>query len=138
MEDTRMKYVEASKLGGPEVLKVIDKKTPRPGGGTLLVEVRAAGVNYADVIARSGFYPAVTKAPFALGFEIAGVAREVGKGADGFKSEGKQTLEVEIRVNTAAKPKQIDTKNLDGPEEGLYLRGLRTGWRHAPDFHTWK
>jgi hypothetical protein len=31
-------------------------------------------------------------------------------------SEGKQTFEVEIRVNTAAKPKQIDTKNLGGRE----------------------
>ena len=35
------------------------------------------------------------------------------------KSEGKQTFEVEIRVNTAAKPKEIDTKNLDGPENGF-------------------
>jgi NADPH2:quinone reductase len=80
-----MRYVEASRFGGPEVLRVVEKETPRPGGGMLLVEVRAAGVNYADVAARSGHYPTVTKAPFALGFEVAGVVSEVGKGADGFK-----------------------------------------------------
>ncbi len=51
----------------------------------LLVEVQAAGINYADVLARSGHYPAITKAPFALGFEIAGVVKEVGKHVEGFK-----------------------------------------------------
>jgi NADPH:quinone reductase len=80
-----MKYVEASKFGGPEVLAVLEKETPRPGEGMLLVEVKAAGINYADVLARSGQYPAITKAPFALGFEIAGVVKEVGKGIKGFK-----------------------------------------------------
>lgn len=34
-----MKYVKASKFGGPEVLTVIEKETPRPGEGMLLVEV---------------------------------------------------------------------------------------------------
>jgi NADPH2:quinone reductase len=43
-----MKYVEASKFGGPEVLTVIEKETPRPGEGMLLLEVQAAGINYAD------------------------------------------------------------------------------------------
>jgi NADPH2:quinone reductase len=63
-----MKYVEASTFGGPEVLAVLEKETPSPGAGMILVEVQAAGVNYADVSARSGHYPAVTKAPFAVGF----------------------------------------------------------------------
>ena len=55
-----MKYVEASQFGGPEVLRVLEKETPRATDGTLLVEVKAAGINYADVAARSGFYPAIT------------------------------------------------------------------------------
>jgi NADPH2:quinone reductase len=75
-----MKYVEASQFGGSEVLKVIEKETPRPAEGMLLVEVQAAGINYADVLARAGHYPAITQAPFAVGFEVAGVVREVGKG----------------------------------------------------------
>jgi len=51
----------------------------------LLVEVQAAGINYADVLALSGQYPAITKAPFALGFEIAGVVQQVGENVEGFK-----------------------------------------------------
>jgi NADPH:quinone reductase len=81
-----MKYVEATRFGGPEVLTVIEKETPKPGDGMLLVEVQAAGVNYADVLARSGHYPAIARAPLALGFEVAGVVSETGKGVDGFKA----------------------------------------------------
>jgi NADPH:quinone reductase len=80
-----MKFIEASKFGGPEVLRLVEAQTPTPTEGTLLVEIRAAGVNYADIMARSGFYPRVPKAPFPLGFEIAGVVKGVGKGVEGFK-----------------------------------------------------
>lgn len=48
---------------------------PKPGEGTLLVEVKAAGINYADVLARSGVYPTIRQAPFVLGFEVADVVR---------------------------------------------------------------
>jgi NADPH2:quinone reductase len=80
-----MKFIEASKFGGPEVLTVVEAPTPTPTEGTLLVEIKAAGVNYADIMARSGFYPPVPKAPFRVGFEIAGVVKGVGKGVQGFK-----------------------------------------------------
>jgi NADPH2:quinone reductase len=80
-----MQYIEASHFGGPEVLQLKEKATPRPGEGALLIEVRAAGVNYADIMARAGFYPSVPKAPFLPGFEIAGVVTEIGAGVDGFK-----------------------------------------------------
>ena len=61
-----MKYVEASKFGGPEVLAIAERETPKPKPGELLLEVQAAGVNYADVAARSGFYPALKQAPFPM------------------------------------------------------------------------
>ena len=80
-----MKFIEASKFGGPEVLTVLEAPTPIPTEGTLLVEIRAAGVNYADIMARSGFYPQVPKAPFPVGFEIAGVVKGIGKDVEGFK-----------------------------------------------------
>ena len=80
-----MKFMEASRFGGPEVLTLMESPTPPPVEVTLLVEIRAAGVNYADIIARSGFYPQVPKAPFPVGFEIAGVVKGIGKGVNGFK-----------------------------------------------------
>jgi NADPH2:quinone reductase len=79
-----MKYVEVSQFGGPEVLKVVEKETPTAPDGMLVVEVKAAGVNYADVAARQGSFPAIAKAPFLPGFEVAGVVSEVGKGVKGF------------------------------------------------------
>src|SRR5882762_2693407 len=78
-----MKYVEVSQFGGPEVLKVVEKETPRATDGMLVVDVKAAGVNYADVAAPLVF-PAVAKAPFLPGFEIAGVVSYAGKGVNGF------------------------------------------------------
>ena len=79
-----MKYVEASQFGGPDVLRVLERETPRATDGMLVVEVKAAGVNYADVAARMGSFPAVAKAPFLPGFEIAGVVSDAGKGVNGF------------------------------------------------------
>jgi NADPH:quinone reductase len=125
-----MKYIEASTFGGPEVLAVIERETPRPGEGMLLVEVKAAGINYADVLARSGQYPAITKAPFALGFEIAGVVKEVGKGVKGFKvgdpvaaltlTGGGYASHVLIPAATAIPfPKQLDPALA-----GVLLQGL--------------
>src|SRR5258708_18007713 len=80
-----MKLIEDTQFGRPEVLSVVENETHTQGEGMLLVEVKAAGLNYADIMARSGFYPQVPKAPFALGFEIAGVVTDVGKGIEGFK-----------------------------------------------------
>lgn len=81
-----MKYVEASQFGGPDVQVLKEKDTPEPDEGMLLVEVEAAGVNYTDVVARKGFYPAIPRAPFTPGLEIAGMVSKVGKGVDGFKT----------------------------------------------------
>ena len=72
------------RYGGVEVLEIEETITPRPGAGEVLVEVAFAGVNFADVIARRGFYtwaPAPRRdAPTCVGFEIAGVVAEVGAG----------------------------------------------------------
>jgi NADPH2:quinone reductase len=62
-----MKFIEASKFGGPEVLTVVEAPKPTPTEGALLVEIKAAGVNYADIMARSGFYPQVSEGSFPCG-----------------------------------------------------------------------
>ncbi len=58
--------------GGPEALYVGDAPPPRPAPGELLVRVRAAGVNRADLLQRLGRYPPPTGASPILGLEIAG------------------------------------------------------------------
>jgi NADPH2:quinone reductase len=58
--------------GGPEQLVVQDLPEPAPGEGQALVDVRAAGVNFADVLIRLGRYPQMPELPAVLGSEIAG------------------------------------------------------------------
>lgn len=71
--------VRAESYGGPEVLAIMEVPTPAPGPGEVLVSVRAAGVNQADVKVYGGVWgtdPA--KLPIPLGFEISGVVAALG------------------------------------------------------------
>jgi NADPH:quinone reductase len=79
-----MRAVIADQHGGPEVLRLIERDTPDPGPGQLLVEVAAAGVNFADIYARQGIPPYAGQVPFVLGSEGAGVVTAAGPGAEGF------------------------------------------------------
>jgi NADPH:quinone reductase-like Zn-dependent oxidoreductase len=56
----------------PEVLKVQEWLDPRVAAGEVRIAVRAAGLNFADTMARVGFYPAAPKTPCVLGYEVAG------------------------------------------------------------------
>jgi len=49
--------------GPPEVLRVQERPDPVPGAGEVRVRVRAAGVNFADLLARVGLYPEAPKPP---------------------------------------------------------------------------
>jgi NADPH2:quinone reductase len=57
---------------------------PHPGSGEVLVRVRAAGINGADMLQRRGLYPAPPGAPDIPGLELAGEAAELGPGATRF------------------------------------------------------
>lgn len=58
--------------GPPEVLRVQERPDPEPGPGEVLVRVRAAGINFADLLARAGLYPDAPKPPCVVGYEFAG------------------------------------------------------------------
>ena len=63
-----MKYAEVRAFGGPEQIRVVDGPDLTVSDGGLLIEVGAAGVNFADVMARIGVYAAIPSAPFRPGF----------------------------------------------------------------------
>ena len=75
-----MKAVLVTIPGGPEVLKLGELPDPVPGPTELLVNVKAAGVNRAEVLQRQGKYPPPAGASDILGLELAGEV--VGKGQD--------------------------------------------------------
>jgi len=79
-----MRAVVLTRHGPPDVLQVQDRPDPRPGPGEFAVDVRAAGVNFADVMARMGLYMAAPKPPSVLGYEVAGTVSALGDGVTRF------------------------------------------------------
>ncbi len=61
-----------TRAGPPEVLEVQERPDPEPGPGQVRVRVRAAGINFADTMARQGLYPDAPKLPAVVGYEFAG------------------------------------------------------------------
>lgn len=78
----QMKAIQVSEFGGPEVLELVEIERPSPSEGEVLVEVKAAGVNFADTMRRRNEYLEETPLPFVPGAEIAGVVAEVGAGVE--------------------------------------------------------
>jgi len=75
-----MRAVTAPTAGGVDVLQVVDRPTPQPAPGEVLIRVTAAGVNRADVLQRQGFYEPPPGATDILGLECSGDIVAVGEG----------------------------------------------------------
>src|SRR3954469_22850945 len=75
-----MRQMVIPRHGGPEVFEVRDAPEPVPGDGEVRIRVRAAGVNFADILARIGLYPDAPKPPVVVGYEVAGVVDAIGPG----------------------------------------------------------
>lgn len=76
-----MKQVTIVRTGSPEQGLVLQEAaTPVPLEGDVLVRVTAAGVNFADVVARKGLYPGAPRLPYVPGYEVAGHVEALGSG----------------------------------------------------------
>lgn len=80
-----MRQIWISRHGGPEVLLKKESPDPTPKAGEVLIDVRASGVNFADVLARLGKYPDAPPPPCVPGFETAGFVLSVGNEVTSFK-----------------------------------------------------
>lgn len=78
-----MRAIWITRAGGPEVLAVRESPDPEPGPGEVRVAVRAAGLNFAEVMARQGLYPDAPGLPCVVGYEVAGVVDALGAGVTG-------------------------------------------------------
>lgn len=74
-----MKVVEIPRHGPPEVLTLRERPAPTPCDGEVVIDVRAAGVNFADLMGRMGLYPDAPPYPYVPGYEIAGVEVNSGR-----------------------------------------------------------
>src|SRR5258705_13991813 len=75
-----MRAVRCHELTGPSSLRVDELPDPVAGAGEVLIEVRACGVNFPDVLITQGKYQFRAEPPFVPGNEVAGVVRAVGRG----------------------------------------------------------
>jgi NADPH:quinone reductase-like Zn-dependent oxidoreductase len=80
-----VKAVVLTGHGGPEVLQVQERPDPPIGPGEVRVDVKAAGINFADTMARVGLYPEAPKTPCVVGYEVAGDIESVGDGVESVK-----------------------------------------------------
>lgn len=86
MKEKNMKAIVIARSGGPDVLKLGEMPVPKPGPEQLLVKVKAAGINRADILQRSGKYPPPPGVTETLGLEIAGEVVEVNSSESKFKT----------------------------------------------------
>ena len=74
-----MRQIVTTGTGGIEVLKVQEKPDPKPRAGEIVIRVRAAGLNFADILSRQGLYPDSPPKPCVMGYEVSGVIEAVGE-----------------------------------------------------------
>ena len=79
-----MRALVCREYGSPDDLVVEERDDPVPGAGEILVDIKAAGLNFPDVLLIGGQYQVKTPPPFIPGHEAAGVVAVAGGGADRF------------------------------------------------------
>jgi len=79
-----MQQIWISRPGPPEVLELRSAPDPSPQPGQVRIRVRAAGINFADLMARVGLYPDAPKLPCVVGYEVSGIIDAVGPGVTAF------------------------------------------------------
>lgn len=117
-----MRAIELTAFGGPEGLRVVERPEPVAGPGQVLVDVRAAGINFADLSRREGAYDRRLEPPLILGAEVAGVRRDLGTrvvaltgGFGGY---------AEVAAVDAALTFPVPDRLADAPALALLLQGL--------------
>jgi len=77
-----MRAIVTTRNGDVRVMKVETRPDPVPATGEVLIRVKAAGLNFADILARQGLYPDGPPKPCVMGYEVSGVIEAVGEGVD--------------------------------------------------------
>ena len=85
-----MRAAEITEFGDADVLEVSETDRPEPREGQVLIEVEAAGINFADIMQRRGHYQGGPEPPYVPGMEVAGTIAETGDGVG--RDEGEEVV----------------------------------------------
>src|SRR6266508_2810095 len=77
-----MRAFVTTRNGDVDVLKVEARPDPVPSKGQVLIRVKAAGLNFADILARQGLYPDGPPKPCVMGYEVSGIVESAGDEGD--------------------------------------------------------
>jgi NADPH:quinone reductase len=118
-----MRAVQIEEFGGPEVLQVSDIPKPEPEDGQVLIEVEAAGMNFADTHQRENSYLSKFELPLVLGGEVAGTTQDGDRVVALIPSGGYAEYAVAPRETVFALPDGVEP----GAALSLVIQGL-TAW----------
>jgi NADPH:quinone reductase-like Zn-dependent oxidoreductase len=78
-----MRAIQIEKPGKPsDAFKMVELPTPAPAANQVVIDVKASGINFADVLARQGIYPDAPPFPCVIGYEVSGIVSAVGAEVD--------------------------------------------------------
>lgn len=80
-----MKAVQLSGFTGLDDLRLVEIERPVPSKNEVLIQVKAAGINFAELEMTRGKYPAPRPLPFTMGFEAAGIVADIGSAVTNLK-----------------------------------------------------
>lgn len=86
-----MRQIVNTSNGGYEVLKIEEVPNLHPKNDKVCIDVRASGLNFADILARKGQYPDGPSKPCVMGYEVSGIVSEVGDNVDP-SGKGKEVI----------------------------------------------
>ncbi len=133
-----MKSLTVTEYGEADVLEVTEADRPEPADGEVLIEVRAAGVNFADIMQRRGHYHGGPEPPYTPGMEVAGVIAEVGDGVNREPGENVVSL---VNGGGYAEFAVADARGLLAVPDGLEFAeaaGFPVQWLTAHNcLHEW-
>src|SRR5260370_35001557 len=118
-----MKAVERNGFEGLESLRLTEVEKPKPGATEVLLEVKAAGINFAEIEMTKGRYPAVRKLPFVMGFEAAGIVVEAGSQAKNVKVGDKITAIVSSGGDVEYENTTVAFASAESPADVSSARG---------------
>jgi NADPH:quinone reductase-like Zn-dependent oxidoreductase len=125
-----MRAIVITGRGGPEVLKVEQRPDPQAKAGEVAIDVHAAGVNFADLMARVGVYPDAPPLPAVVGYEIAGVVSARGQGVHGL-AVGDRVMAA-TRFGGYAEKVAVDARNVVAlPEQMSFEEGAAVPVNYA-------
>jgi len=127
-----MKAIRVHEFGDPEVLRLEEVPTPRPGPGEVLVRIHAIGVNPVETYIRAGTYPRLPALPYTPGNDCAGVVEHVGPDVNEFKPGDRLYTGGSLAGSTYAEFTLCKTAQVHPlPENASFAQGAAMGTPYA-------